>query len=315
VTSTDHKLLRHGVAAAPGLASGKVFVHAPSEVEREVDRAQRGFSAAAMSLHDLALRAPDAAAVLEAHRLMLIDPMITTAVERYIRTELRCAEWAIDSMAHEIGGRFATLGDAYFRDRGQDLDVVAARVLQELQEAGGAPAQHWSQAVPPHAVVVAHDISPGDAILLSKRGVAALVTEVGGATSHTAILARALALPAVVGIGDVTIDAHHGDQVLVDGYQGRITLRPTADDDARFAVRRAAAASVEAALHAEVHQPAITIDGVPLPLMANVELPEEVEAACRLGAVGVGLYRSEFLFLNRRDIPSVADHHAALRCV
>jgi phosphotransferase system enzyme I (PtsI) len=320
-SSPQHVLT--GVGVAPGIASGRVVVvdrqekrhprHRvePQHVADEVRRLEAAWSVARDALVHLRARAGEHSAILDAHLLMLADPLLVDGAHRQVVEEHKCAEWAIKATVHEIAERFDALGDVYFRERKSDVDFVGERLLDALVVGEQQPAFD----LPDDAVIVAHDLSPGDAIALSRRHVRAFVTEVGGATSHTAILARALEIPAVIACKGLLEHAATGDTIVVDGASGEVVLQPTDELVARFdavaATRRARVD--ELALEAKL--PAETPDGRRVALLVNVEVPEEVAPAIARGAEGVGLYRSEFLFLNRVEVPTAEEHEQACAAI
>ncbi|MBI1946892.1 MAG: phosphoenolpyruvate--protein phosphotransferase [Deltaproteobacteria bacterium] len=305
-----------GIGAAPGVAFGHVHLidrrratypkfHVPeAQAALEVQRLLSAIVEARASLVALKERAPDHSAILDAHLLMMEDPMLLDGARRYVAEEHRCAEWALRSAVQDIRSRFDALGDAYFRERRSDVDFVGDRILSAMTNSDSGRIE----AAPHDAVVVAHDLSPADTIALSKRKVRAIVTEVGGATSHTAILARALDIPAVLGCAQVTERAGAGDLVIVDGSAGEVVLEPDEALIARYHGVADERATMFAALQREVGQPCVTPDGRRVVLFANIEIPEEIPAALAAGAEGVGLYRSEFLYVNRQDLPDEAAH-------
>lgn len=305
-----------GIGASPGVAFGHVHLidrrratypkfHVPDQqVALEVKRLLGAVTEARASLVSLKERAPDHSAILDAHLLMMEDPMLLDGARRYVTDEKRCAEWALRSAVQDVRSRFDALGDAYFRERRSDVDFVGDRILSAMTNTDSGRIE----AAPHDAVVVAHDLSPADTIALSKRKVRALVTEVGGATSHTAILARALDIPAVLGCAHVTEHAGSGDLVIVDGSAGEVVLEPDEALVARYHGVADQRARLFATLKSEVGKPCVTPDGRRIGLYANVEIPDEIPSALGSGAEGVGLYRSEFLYVNRKDLPSEADH-------
>jgi phosphotransferase system enzyme I (PtsI) len=305
---------------SPGVAFGHVYLvdrrklAAPKRhiaaalVEDEVARLDRGLEEARLSLELLKERAPDHAAILEAHILMMEDPLLVEGARGRIRGARQCAEWALRATVHEIRARFDALDDPYFRERKSDLDAVGERVLAALLHQHARPVD----AVPDDAIVIAHDLSPADTIALSHKKLRAFVLEVGGATSHTAILARALGIPAVVGCAAILEHAGTDDEIIVDGGVGEVVLRPSTRVTERYRGIARELALVDAEMLAEARLPAETPDGHRVPLLANVEFHDEIESALRHGAEGVGLYRTEFLFLRARTIPDDDAH--ALAC-
>jgi phosphotransferase system enzyme I (PtsI) len=311
-----------GIGVAPGIARGHVHLIDRRREKRsryrieeagvadELARLAHAWQVASDALTTLLHKAGDHSAIIEAHLLMLQDPMLVDGARRQIIEDHKCAEWAIRATVQEIRARFDALGDAYFRERRSDVDFVGDRLLDAL-----GPGAVAVDDVPVDAIVVAHDLSPGDVISLSKRGVRAFVTEVGGSTSHTAILARALEIPAVIACRTVLERAGRGEPCIVDGERGEVILSPSpgvvARSDEEAARRRVRAE----ALLRELKLPAQTPDGFRVALLANVEIPEEVAPAVARGAEGVGLYRSEFLFLNRATLPTAAEHEAVCRAI
>ena len=273
----------------------------------ELQRLTRAVGDARAALVALKERAPDHSAILDAHLLMMEDPLLLDGARRFVNEEKRCAEWALRSAVQEIRSGFDALGDAYFRERRSDVDFVGDRILSAMVHTDPG---HIDE-VPSDAVVVAHDLSPADTIALSKRKVRALVTEVGGATSHTAILARALDIPAVLGCAGVSERAGTGDLVIVDGSAGEVVLEPSEALVARYQGVAAQRAEVFEALQREAGLPCVTPDGRRVALLANIEIPEEIPSVLAAGAEGVGLYRSEFLYVNRPDLPDEAAHAEA----
>jgi phosphotransferase system enzyme I (PtsI) len=282
-----------------------------AKVPAELERLAGAFGEAQLALESLRERVvseggADHTPILDAHLLMLQDPMLTDGAARHIEGDRKCAEWAVRSVVHDIKARFDALGDDYFRERRSDIDFVGERVLQALVKDGEQPID----AVPEDAVVVAHDLSPADMLALLKRRVRAVVTEVGGATSHTAILARALEIPAVVGCADVLDQAGRGDKIVVDGHTGVVVLHPSRHLVKKFEDVRRRRGALDDVLRNEQDEPSVTRCGARLPLLANLELEDEIRAALEHGAEGVGLYRTEFLYL-QGDLPDEDDHASA----
>lgn len=267
-------------------------------------------SASLLALKD---KAGEHSSILEAHLMMMQDPLLLEGARRHIVEDKKCAEWALRSAVTEIRASFDALGDAYFRERRSDIDFVGDRILSAMLHHSGDSAV--LDEAPPDAVIVSHDLSPADVIALSKKRVRAIVTEVGGSTSHTAILARALDLPAVVGCAGILERAGAGDTVIVDGGAGEVVLDPTPALVARYKALATKRAHVFDELQRESKLEGITLDGRKMALLANVEIPEEIPSALIAGAEGVGLYRSEFLFINRNELPSDVDHETVCAAI
>jgi phosphotransferase system enzyme I (PtsI) len=309
-----------GLGASSGVAQGEVFLvdrrkrryptrHIDEEgVSAELARLDAAVDVAARSLEQLRAKVvasgyEEHSAILDAHLLMLRDPMLIGGARRAIEEERRCAEWAVRSTVKDIKAAFDKLGDSYFRERRSDVDFVGERLLSAMGSEESALTE-----VPDDAIVVTHTLSPADTLRLMRRRLRGFVTETGGATGHTAILARALRIPAVVGCSGVLEHAGHGDDIVLDGTSGEVVLDPDAGTSQRFRGRARASEKLEQAFLEEVGEPAVSADGHPLPLLANIELVDEVGPALKNGASGVGLYRTEFLFLSDGAIPSASDH-------
>jgi phosphotransferase system enzyme I (PtsI) len=319
----------HGIGASPGIAIGHAYVidarrvRTPkvklkvSEVDLEVMRFKTAVELSNTQLEDLKTRlsvgeGSEHSLILEAHRLMLHDPLFIVEVSRLIRDDTINAEWAIRRVCRRLRRQFDNLDDEYFRERRSDLEFVADRVVRNLL--GEVVDQDLE--VPADAIIVAHEISPADAAMLVKNNkVGAFVTDLGGHTSHTAIVARAREVPAVVGLGKATESIRAGDTVAVDGRRGLVLVNPSDEQLALFReTMRRQHLSEEQALKSAI-LPAVTTDGTRVKLNGNIEFPEEIPSLLAHGAEGIGLYRTEFLFLNRSTAPSEEEHYESYRQV
>ena len=316
----------HGISASNGVAIGRV--HAvdrgrievverriePSQVEAEVSRFGRAVDAARLELRAVKARIPEGtpreiAAFIDTHLLMLEDEAISKAPVTYIR-DMRCnAEWALKLECNALVAVFDAMDDAYLRTRKNDVEHVVNRVQIHLQ----GERRKTSPSSEPAAgrIIYADDLTPADTVLMQHQGVAGFMTEFGGPTSHTAILARSLNIPAVVGLHRSATLLRDGDEVVLDGRQGIVIVSP-ADIVKRFYERRRREIErIRSARRRLRATPTVTADGEPVLLQANVELPGESAGAVRDGAAGVGLYRTEFLFMNRRDPPDEQEQFEA----
>lgn len=316
-----------GIAGSPGLAIGQalvVEVRRPGVVKRrlakhqaaeEVERYQQAVERAACDLQEVAARATGGhieTSVLQAYVLMVQDQTLRENVERRILLDLVGAEWALDLAVDEIAAHLAQAPDPYLSERSHDVRFVGDRILAVLS------GQHSVVTLPDAGdpvVIVAHDLSPAETAELSRDRVLALVTEVGTRTSHTAIVARALEIPAVVGAIGAVSRIGNGDTVIVDGLRGRVIVSPSEemlDTSLRRAERYRALTSELRALH---DRPATTRCGIHIHLRANIELPTEVDGALAHGAEGIGLYRTEFLYIDRPEPPTEDEQYEVYRRV
>ncbi|HEU4372394.1 MAG TPA: phosphoenolpyruvate--protein phosphotransferase, partial [Telluria sp.] len=250
---------------------------------------------------DLPRDAPtELGAFIDVHALILSDPMISEAPLDIIRTRHYNAEWALVTQIDELSAQFDEIEDEYLRERKADIQQVAERVLKVLMgTAQLAPAPVTTDAYQPQMIVVAHDISPADMLQFRDRSFIGFVTDVGGQNSHTAIVARSLDIPAAVGMSQASQLIEQDDWVIIDGDAGVVIANPSPLVLEQYRARQANLLKVRKKLLKLKKTPAITRDGTPITLLANIELPEDCPGALEQGAVGVGLFRSEFLFMGR----------------
>ncbi len=280
------------------------------QVEEEVARLYDGASRARFELQRTRDKTGedlghDLAAIFDAHVLLLSDPHFLGKVEERIRMNLVNAEWAVKKTAEELDDRFAHLDNAYIRERSEDLTDVSRHLLRSLQ----GTAHHDITDLPPDVIIVADDLTPSDAIRLGRAKVLGFAIESGGRTSHTAIIARSLNLPAVSGLPGVVGCVSDQAAIIVDGETGTVILRPTPAVLEEYLVRRQELDRRDCAYLASRELGAVTTDGVEVRLMANIDLPEEVSEVEPFGAAGIGLYRSEFLYIERSpNLPTEEEH-------
>jgi phosphotransferase system enzyme I (PtsI) len=319
-----------GLAASPGIAMGRVWTVdrrrvrtpkrklGPEEVESELARFRVAIEAADLQLEDVrrkvenaeAVGGADHTAIIDMHRMMLKDEMLVLEAQRLIREERTNAEWAVKRAVRKIKNAFHEQADEYFKERRADIDFVGERIIKNLL----GQATDVEEVPPEGAIVVAHDLSPADtALLLHDRKVAAFVTDAGTKTSHTAIVARALEVPAVVGLGKVTGLVQRGDFIVVDGARGVVVLNPGPSERVEAEEARARWQEEERALLATKDLPARTLDEVAIRLAGNIEFAEEIPSLLSHGGEAVGLYRTEFLYLSRTDLPSEEEHYENYR--
>jgi phosphotransferase system enzyme I (PtsI) len=301
-----------GFAVSPGIAIGRPLVVenrplpvvrillAPSQVDAEVERVRQAAHRAAQHVEQLAVAAAAAvgteyASIFDAHRLMLEDPTLLSGLEAVIRQECVNAEWALEEVTRKLLQQFDQLADVYLRERRVDLLDVAAELQRALQ---GRTAPRFEIREDDHDwVLTADDIPPSQAVQLGSGAVVGFASEAGGTTSHTTIIAKSLGIPAVVGVTGLVAAVAQSSRVIIDGFEGHVIVDP---DDALVQVYRLRAEEHRHREHELLGQaglPAVTLDGRSVRLLANIDLLHEVDGARAAGAEGIGLFRSEFLFL------------------
>ena len=312
---------RIGVAVSAGVAIGRAYLvgrdlikepryHLEADdLEAEIARLHRSIGLSDKQLnaikHKLATTESSSDFhIITAHQLMLHDEHLVDAAVSYIRDEAINAEWALRKAVDDIRVVFDAIEDDYFRERRADIDFVGERVLRNLLGKETGPLQP-----PPDAIVVAYDLSPADTAQLHKAAVAGLITDAGGKTSHTAIIARAHEIPAVVGLEDITELIEDDDLLIVDGSAGLVIVNPLPTTVALFRDEQRRQMAVEQALLGNVDLPARTRDGAEVSLYANIDGPDEIDGALEHGAIGIGLTRTEFLFMVGDKIPDEETHY------
>ena len=323
----------HGQAVSGGIAIGRAHLvsHAILEVaqyqlrERDVPgelaRFDKAVEVAGAELNALRGEAsvPGAPAELSAfvdlHAMILADPALTDGVRVLIRDRRCNAEWAMVQQMQQVVDQFDEFEDAYLRERKQDIVQVVERVLKVLQGKARKLARRKTAAIDDELIVVANDLSPADTIQFKNLKIGGFVTDLVGSTSHTAIVARSLAIPAVVGMQHARSLIQDDDLLIVDGTRGVLIVDPDLGVLQEYRLRRSAIALERSKLKRLVTGRSQTLDGEDVFLHANIELPQDAERAKEVGADGVGLYRTEFLFMNRDELPDEDEQFEAYRSV
>jgi phosphotransferase system enzyme I (PtsI) len=320
----------HGYAVSGGITVG--YAHlvstarlevahyevAPDAVEAEVDRFDRAMAAAQEELGELkqhiASDAPkEFEAFLDLHRMILNDSALAVTPRELIRARRSNAEWALVQQMERLTERFDEIDDPYLRERKADVEHAVERVLKALM--GGQKLQEPAVSEEQKLIVVAHDLSPADMILFKRHRFGGFVTDVGGVTSHTAIVARSLAIPAIVGLHHAFQTISEGEMLIVDGERGLLVVNPDPVVLAEYRERQAELKAERQRLKRLKKTRTATQDGTPIELFANIELPQDTSEVVEAGAEGVGLFRTEFMFLNRKDLPSEDEQFEAYRQV
>ncbi|MEO7494881.1 MAG: phosphoenolpyruvate--protein phosphotransferase [Massilia sp.] len=307
----------HGIPVSRGISIGRAHLLTPAaldvkhylvaeeQLEAEVSRLQEAIAEVHRGLQalwtDLPKDAPtELGAFIDVHALILSDPMISEAPLDIIRSRHYNAEWALVTQIDELSAQFDEIEDEYLRERKADIQQVAERVLKVLMgTAQLAPVSATNDAYQPQMIVVAHDISPADMLQFRDRSFIGFVTDVGGQNSHTAIVARSLDIPAAVGMSQASQLIEQDDWVIIDGDAGVVIANPSALVLEQYRVRQVGLLKARKKLLKLKKTPAVTRDGTPITLLANIELPDDCPGALESGATGIGLFRSEFLFMGR----------------
>jgi phosphoenolpyruvate-protein phosphotransferase (PTS system enzyme I) len=318
----------HGSSVASGITIGQAHLVSSARLEvahyeiaehavpGEIFRFDAGIARAKQELAQLEQQIPADApaefgAFINLHRMMLEDSSLSHAPRDIIR-ERRCnAEWALVQQMETLGEQFAQVEDPYLRARGADVQQVVERVLKALL---GDKAQPQPRRAEEHQlIVVAHDLSPADMLLFKRHEYGGFVTDAGGVTSHTAILARSLNIPALVGLHHARSMIREGELLVVDGIQGVLVVDPDPLVLAEYRLRQSQHELERKKLGRLKGTPAATLDGAAVELYANIELPQDLRKVHESGAQGVGLFRTEFLFMNRKDLPGEDEQFEAYR--
>jgi len=319
----------HGVGVVDGVAIGRAVVMGTTalevphyyittgEIDSEVSRLQHAISEVQADLEAQKTRLPaDAPRELEplltVHRLLLDDPMLIDDATQLIQNRRYNAEWAITTQGQQLIEQFNVIADPYLRERQADVRQVIERVLMVLTGNGAELTQNWPDiATDQDLIVIARDIAPGDMLRLRQSRFAAFVTDLGGATSHTAIIARSMGIPAIVGVGNVRRAVQDGDTIVVDGQAGVVVVNPAPHVLVEYTQKQQKYAAHRKRLEQLRDAPAETLDGIEITLETNIDLPDEAKIAYQAGAAGIGLFRSEFLFLGRTTLPSEEEQYQA----
>ena len=334
----------HGLAVARGIAIGRAVLVAssrvdvahyfvqPEQVPAEIERVRQGRNAVVEELQrlqtDMPADAPhELTALLDVHLMLLQDEALTGGVKHWITERLYNAEWALTTQLEVIARQFDEMEDEYLRERKADLEQVVERILRYMKGVANpvappasSPRRKTQQdlllddTVDVPLVLVAHDLSPADMLQFKQSVFAGFVTDVGGKTSHTAIVARSMDIPAVVGARSASQLVRQDDWVIIDGDAGVVIVDPSPIILAEYGFRQRQTELERERLSRLRHTPAVTIDGHRIELLANIEQPGDAAGAVRAGAVGVGLFRSEFLFMGRTgNLPGEDEQYRAYR--
>ena len=315
-----------GIGASPGIIIGKAYlierskvrlpqkrIH-PDQVEEEVKRFLKAIQESRNQLMEIKEKILDLEVrrhsfILDVHLMILDDQMLIQDTVDTIRKKKVNAEWGLDLTLEKLDTAFEAIEDEYLRERRSDLHYVSERIFRNLL---GKKHDDITK-IKGKVIVVAHDLSPADTLQMNLKHVAGFITDIGGKVSHTAILARSLSIPAVVGLEVATSLINGGDLLIIDGETGEVVINATEEISQAFVERKRRTKSLEREVLKYASLPAETRDGVRVRLQANIEMVEEVPSAKMHGAEGIGLYRTEILYLNRKDLPTEEEHYQTYR--
>ena len=320
---------RQGIGVSPGVAIGPALVLErrraaisekmleSSQARDELTRLAAAVDRARAELEELRRRTDEAlgsgvAQIFDAQILLLEDPMFLGEIESRVRTQQQNAEWAVREVGRNLSNRLSSISDVYLRERGTDVDDLTERLLRSLLGEEGHRLEQLAEPI----VLFAHDLTPSETALLDPAMVLGFATDVGSRTSHTAIVARSLGIPAVVGLHDITSALQSGDLVAIDGDKGMVMLSPEAGEVDAYRQDDAVRLRQSEGYFAQRDMPATTLDGFRVTVLANIESAADAAAVITNGGEGVGLFRSEYLYLrNPGVLPTEEEHYAEYRAV
>lgn len=321
-------MMLKGIPASPGIAIGKAFVYdtrkfivptkkikeevVPKEIARfedaliktrsEILEIQKKITKEMGSHH---------AEIFNAHLLVLEDRMLIEEVIESLKKEKRCVEYIFTKVLDKYINVFNKMNDEYLKERISDIDDVGKRILKNLLGAQEKSLSTLKQRV----IVVAYDLSPSDTATMHKKNVMGFITDIGGRTSHTAIMAKSLEIPAVVGLEEGTLKIKAGDMLIIDGNAGAVIVNPDKKTIKKYQARQLQFVRFEKTFVNLKDEPARTLDGHKIEISANIELPEEIDSVISHGANGIGLYRTEYFYMNRQDLPAEEEQFEAYKKV
>lgn len=317
-----------GTAASPGISMGKVYVLEKEnfcileykikkeEVKKEIERFKEAVEEAKGQLQEIEKKAREKIGIKEsyifrAHLSILEDPLLIEGTVNRIKRQKLNAEASLRNTLKAFPTKFASAQTGLIKERFRDVEDIGERILANLVNRPTFTLSHLEENI----IIVAHDLAPSDTISMQKERILGFATDIGGRTSHTAIIARSLEIPAVVGLRDITKRAKPGYTVILDGNRGRVIINPTAKQIERYQEEQKKFLSYKKRLETAKDLPAQTMDGREVELAVNIAGPEEIDVALRNGAEGVGLYRTEYLYMNRTTLPTEEEQLEAYKVV
>ena len=324
-----NEIVLKGIPAAPGIAYGPAFILdkgefivpkrliSALEVDSEIARFEEAIHNAQQEIHALKNKITQNmgaghAQIFDAHLLVLEDIVLLDQVTCGIRETQASAEYVFSDVIKKFVEAFTKIPDEYLRERATDVNDISKRVLKYLMDESKL---HDLDSLQDDLIIVAHDLSPSDAVTMYNKKIKGFLTDIGGRTSHTAIIAKSLGVPAVVGLKDATLRINNQDDVIIDGKKGLVIINPSVGTKELYIKEQNKITISLKKLDDLKDLPAETLDGKRIALLANLELAEEIPTVRKYGGEGVGLYRTEFLYMNRLDLPSEEEQYKAYRQV
>jgi phosphotransferase system enzyme I (PtsI) len=315
-----------GVAASAGVAIGRAFLFHheeldlphykldESEIDSEIARFHSAIEKTKRELEEIQYRSeqemPDGHSdIFQAHLLILQDPTLIEKIVDGIRNTKSNTEFVVTEVANRAIEQFSKMEDEYMRARSIDIHDVFKRVIHNLLDKERMDLSLLDREV----IIIAHDLSPSDTALMNKNYVLGFATNVGSKTSHTAIMARALEIPAVVGLGNITSQVKTGDMVIIDGNHGKVLVNPDENIVQEYLTEQRNFREFERSLDILRNLPSVTLDNHSVELAGNIEIPEEIDSVLEHGAKGIGLYRTEYLYIRKREMPSEDEQYESYR--
>ncbi len=312
-----------GIGVSPGVARGRIYVYgmaeelvpeydvAPEDVQQEIARFEQALIKTREQLHELQDRIASgigssaSSTILDVHLSITEDPALIDRVIDRLEHEKKNVEFIFNDVGHKFATTLSELPDEFMRERAADVQDVTRRIMRNL-----LGRDHRAlTGLPPNTIIVAHDLSPSDTTSLDRQNVTGFATDVGSHTSHTAIVARSMNLPAVVGLRNLSQYVHDGQWAILDGYSGTLIIEPSEQTLFIYGQLEVKRHNVQERLDALHDLPAQTLDGHRMILSGNIELPGDVPTVLAAGAEGIGLFRTEFLYLNRKDFPTEEEQY------
>ena len=312
-----------GIGVSPGVARGRIYVYgmaeelvpeydvAPEDVQQEIARFEQALIKTREQLHELQDRIASgigssaSSTILDVHLSITEDPALIDRVIDRLEHEKKNVEFIFNDVGHKFATTLSELPDEFMRERAADVQDVTRRIMRNL-----LGRDHRAlTGLPPNTIIVAHDLSPSDTTSLDRQNVTGFATDVGSHTSHTAIVARSMNLPAVVGLRNLSQYVHDGQWAILDGYSGTLIIEPSEQTLFIYGQLEVKRHNVQERLDLLHDLPAQTLDGHRMILSGNIELPSDVPIVLAAGAEGIGLFRTEFLYLNRKDFPTEEEQY------